>query len=390
MNSRKQQRDRGLILTPTGQQKLQAEIHRLGITSERYVVRKIHEKIQLELNGETLHRDTVRKIVRVPGIGVEKSSLEVVFKALRLKLEEGDYDFAPKNQLQNAEDSETSWFVIGTPITHPRYFFGRKKELKRLFDLLKRRPLPNAAIIGKSGSGKTSLLEYLKNITTTPTAQLRPGQKSDWLPSPENYRWIFVDFQDPRRQSREGLLRYILECLKMSVPSPCDLEGFMDVVSSNLLQPTVILFDEIGVGLQRCPELDDEFWESLHSLRTYQTNGNLGFVLATPESPIDLARRTGHSSPFFNIFGYNTRILGAMTEDEARELIASSPMPFPAEDVEWILTQSKCWPLLLQILCRERLFSLEDEEMGDDWHEEGLKEMQPFTHLFDDLFDLLF
>jgi len=218
---------------------------------------------------------------------------------------------------------------------------------------------------------------------------LRPGQKSDWLPSPENYRWILVDFQDPRRQSREGLLGYILECLKMSVPSPCDLEGFMDVVSSNLLQPTVILFDEIGVGLQRCPELDDEFWESLHFLRTYQTNGNLGFVLATPESPIDLARRTGHSSPFFTIFGY-TANLGALTESEAREFIASLPMPFAAEDVEWILTQSICWPLLLQILCRERLFSLEDGEMGDDWQEEGLKQMQPFDHLFNPLFDLLF
>jgi transcriptional regulator with XRE-family HTH domain len=279
---------------------------------------------------------------------------------------------------------ETSAFITCTPITHPRHFFGRQKELKRLFDLLKRRPLQNAAIIGKRRSGKTSLLYYLKNITTTPTEQLRPGQKSDWLPHSENYRWIFVDFQDARRQSREGLLRYILECLKMSVPSPCDLERFMDAVSSNLRQPTVILLDEIGVGLQRCPELDDGFWESLRSLTTNQTNGNLGFVLATPESPIDLARSTGHSSPFFNIFGYTTT-LGAMTEAEARELIASSPIPFPAEDVEWILTQSKCWPLLLQILCRERLFSLENGEMGDDWREEGLQQMQPFTHLFEKL-----
>lgn len=275
---------------------------------------------------------------------------------------------------------ETSAFITGTPITNPRYFFGRQKELKRLFNLLQRPPLQNAAIIGKRRSGKTSLLHYLKNITTTPTEQLRPGQKSDWLPSPENSRWIFVDFQDSRLQSREGLLRYILECLKMSVPSPCDLDRFMDVVSSNLRQPTVILFDEIGAGLQRCPELDDGFWESLRSLATNQTNGNLGFVLATPESPIDLATSTGHSSPFFNIFGYTTT-LGALTEAEARELIASSPMPFPAEDVEWILTQSKCWPLLLQILCRERLFSLEEGETEDDWREVGLEQLKPFADL---------
>ena len=273
---------------------------------------------------------------------------------------------------------ESSAFITGTPITHPRYFFGRQKELKRLFDLLKRRPLQNAAIIGKKRSGKTSLLHYLKNITTTPTEQLRPGQKSDWLPHPENYRWIFVDFQDSRRQNREGLLRYILESLKMSVPSPCDLDKFMDVVSSNLRQPTVILLDEIGAGLQRCPELDDGFWESLRSLATNQTNGNLGFVLATSESPMELARSTGHSSPFFNIFGYTTT-LGAMTAAEARELIASSPMPFPDEDVEWILNQSKCWPLPLQILCRERLFSLEDGETEDNWREEGLQHIEPFA-----------
>jgi hypothetical protein len=89
-------------------------------------------------------------------------------------------------------------FVTGTPITHPRDFFGRQKELKRLFNLLKRKPLQNAAIIGQRRSGKTSLLNYLRRITTTPVSELRSGQQSDWLPNPEQYRWIFVDFQDHR------------------------------------------------------------------------------------------------------------------------------------------------------------------------------------------------
>ena len=158
---------------------------------------------------------------------------------------------------------ERSPFVTGSPILEPRYFFGRERELKRIFNLLKRHPLQNAAIVGKRRSGKTSLLQYLQKIGTTPAQHLRPGQKSDLLPHPENYRWIFVDLQDPRRQSREGLLGYILECLSLPVPDPCDLEHFMDLVSDKLLYPTVILLDEIGVGLQRCPELDDEFWAPL-------------------------------------------------------------------------------------------------------------------------------
>ncbi|NEU75232.1 CHAT domain-containing protein [Hassallia byssoidea VB512170] len=275
---------------------------------------------------------------------------------------------------------ERSPFITGTPITDPRYFFGRNYELKRLFNLLKRHPLQNAAIIGKKRSGKTSLLHYLKNITTTPAEDLRLNQKSDCLPHPENYKWIFVDFQDQRMANRERLLSYILESLGMKVPNPCNLDYFMDLVSENLHNPTVILLDEIGVGLQRCPELDDGFWECLRSLATNSTDGNLAFILATHSSPIELAHNTGHSSPFFNIFGY-TATLGALTEAEARELIASSPIPFSDEDVEWILTQSRCFPLLLQILCMERLFILEDGDNSDDWRDEGLRQMQPFAHL---------
>jgi hypothetical protein len=275
---------------------------------------------------------------------------------------------------------ERSPFITGTPITDPRYFFGREKELKRLFNLLKRHPLQNAAIIGKKRSGKTSLLHYLKNITTTPTENLRLNQKSDWLPHPENYKWIFVDFQDQRMANRERLLSYILESLGMKVPNPCNLDEFMDLMSENLHNPTVILLDEIGVGLQRCPELDDGFWECLRSLATNSTDGNLAFVLATHSSPVELAHNTGHSSPFFNIFGY-TATLGALTQAEARELIASSPIPFTDEDIEWILTQSCCFPLLLQILCMERLFSLEDGDNSNDWRDEGLRQMQPFAHL---------
>ena len=286
-------------------------------------------------------------------------------------------------ETQPLQPKESSPFITGTPITHPRNFFGRQREIKRLFDLLKRHPLQNAAIIGKRRSGKTSLLYYLKNITTTPPGELRSGQKYEWLPHTERYRWIFVDFQDARMASRERLLGYILECLNMKVPTPCDLDYFMDRVSDNLQSPTVILLDEIGVGLQRCPELDDSFWECLRSLATNYTSGNLAFVLATHESPIELACSKGYSSPFFNIFGY-TAYLGALTEAEARELIASSPISFPDEDVEWMLSQSGCWQFLLQILCMERLSSLEHRETGDDWREEALRQIARFRYLLED------
>jgi hypothetical protein len=123
----------------------------------------------------------------------------------------------------------------------------------------------------------------------------------------------------------------------------------------------------------------------VHQLRnrvTFLDDGNLAFILATPESPIELAKNTGHSSPFFNIFGY-TAYLSALTEQEARELIASSPITFADEDVEWILNQSQCLPILLQILCRERLFTLEEGEDDENWRVEALTQIKPFADLLD-------
>jgi len=171
------------------------------------------------------------------------------------------FDVLPPVPVEPTQPSgELSPFVAGPPITHPRHFFGRERELKRLFNLLKHPPLQNAAIIGSRRSGKTSLLLHLKNITTFPLEHLRPGQRADWLPEPNRYYWIYVDFQDPRMGNQEGLLRYLLTCLNLPVPTLCDLDHFLGIVCRNLNSPTVILLDEIGVALRRYPELDNIFW----------------------------------------------------------------------------------------------------------------------------------
>jgi hypothetical protein len=115
--------------------------------------------------------------------------------------------------------------------------------------------------------------------------QRRPDQAADWLPQPGQQRWIFVDFQDPRLGGREPLLRHLLTEMEIPIPDPCQLEDFLDAVSDHLHQPTVILLDEIGVALERYPDLDDAFWESLRSLATNQVGGNLGLSWPVPNHP---------------------------------------------------------------------------------------------------------
>lgn len=272
-------------------------------------------------------------------------------------------------------------FVVGPPISHPRQFFGREQELKRIFGLWERFPLQNIAVIGLQRSGKTSLLRHLANISAARPAQLRPGQRKDWLSQPERYQWVFVDFQDARMGNRARLLRYLLTSMGMPLPDVCDLSSFVDIVSQNLQKPTLILMDEIGAGLAS-PELDQQFWWSLRSLGSNFSNGRLGFLLTAHEAPEMLAHAYAKPSPFFNIFGHTLK-LGPLSEGEARELVASSPLPFDPVDVEWILIQSRQWPAILQILCHTRLTALEERQAGDAWREEGLRRIAPYRHLME-------
>lgn len=270
-------------------------------------------------------------------------------------------------------------FVVGPPITRPRQFFGRAQELNRIFGVWKHFPLQNVAVIGRHRAGKTSLLHYLATICTSDPAQLRPNQRTDWLTRPEQYRWVFVDFQDARMGRQERLLRYLLASFDISASEPVTLNYFLDLVSDQLRQPTIVLMDEIGAGLAS-PELDQQFWWSLRSLGSNYTGGRLGFVLTAPDAPELLAHEYGKPSPFFNIFGHIVN-LGPFTESEARALIGSSPRPFGKEDVDWIVTQSGGWPALIQILCDTYLTALTEGQVGQAWRSEGLRRLEPFSYL---------
>ncbi len=79
-------------------------------------------------------------------------------------------------------------FVTGPPVAQPRQFFGRERELKRIFNWWRRTPMSHVALVGPKRSGKTSLLHYLRGIHAMPADSLRPDQKRDWLPNAHHYK----------------------------------------------------------------------------------------------------------------------------------------------------------------------------------------------------------
>jgi hypothetical protein len=236
------------------------------------------------------------------------------------------------------------------------------------------------AVVGAKRSGKTSLLHYIRQITTTNPTQLRPGQRHDWLPQPDQYRWVFINFQDARMCTLARLLEYILSELHLTAPKECSLYDFLDIIREELRFPTILLLDELSAALA-APELDRSFWGSLRSLVSHETSGSLAFVLAAHDIPVRLAENQDKTSPFFNLF--QTIELGPLTSAEARELIRTSPQPFALADVEWILEHSGRWPALLQILCQTHLFALEGGQTDKSWRKEGLRQLAPFRYLLD-------
>jgi hypothetical protein len=285
----------------------------------------------------------------------------------------------PLNFPVSISSREHSPFVIGPPITEPRQFFGRDHLLRRIFGVWKHTPVQHIAIVGLKRSGKTSLLHYLKRIIDTPAEKLRPYQRNDWLMP--GYQWVFVDFQDPRMCQQENLLRYIITELDIPQPEPCNLINFMEAVDQYLDIPTVILLDEITAGMMS-ENLDEQFWWGLRSLGSHHSFGKIGFLLSAHESPEQMTLSNSKPSPFFNIFGHVLN-LGPLTEEEARELVDSSPLPFSESDIEWILTQTHRWPVLLQMFCYLRLVALEEGEKNNAWQKESLDRMKPYHYLIE-------
>ena len=123
-------------------------------------------------------------------------------------------------------------FVVGPPIGQPQHFIGRQRELRRLANLWRQPPLQNAALVGPKRAGKTSMLLTLKNAVTAGPPPTGPAL--EFLPRPGTCQFIYVDFQDPRSSTVDGLLRHLLSGLRLQVPARCDLDHFMDAVAGRL------------------------------------------------------------------------------------------------------------------------------------------------------------
>lgn len=269
-------------------------------------------------------------------------------------------------------------FIIGPPVGNPAQFFGRENHLTRIFGWWQQPPFGHVALIGPRRSGKTSLLHHLQPISGQGNAEVRANQKSHWLKDAAYYSWVSINFQDPRMRTLSSLLRHLLAGFNIESPSHCTLEMFMELATEKTWNtPTLILIDELEAGLA-ADDLEQSFWWTLRSL-TQMTDGYIGIVMASHEQPMKAADAADKTSPFFNIF--STLEIGPLEPLEAVEFIANIDRPFSDKDQQWILEQSGCWPCLLQILCQENYFAIENNIGSNRWRENALRQLEDYGYL---------
>ncbi|NEP08826.1 MAG: NACHT domain-containing protein [Symploca sp. SIO2C1] len=147
----KSKRLRSYILTPVGAKKLRNSISVLEEqTGFKYNPSKIAEQAQL-IGPQGLHPTTIRKILQNKG-GVDKSSLQLLFRVLQLELEEEDY-----TQPGLAELVAVKTYQDWGEAVNASLFYGRTSELEALKQWIVEERCRLVMILGMGGIGKTTL-----------------------------------------------------------------------------------------------------------------------------------------------------------------------------------------------------------------------------------------
>ncbi|MCP4696606.1 MAG: ATP-binding protein [Gammaproteobacteria bacterium] len=381
-------------MEPTGQTKLLPELLTRYMARAHIAVPELAKTIEVArttvdrwLSGEMLPKQgKIEACARALSASAEEllAAADKDRKSKKsMRFYERNYAIRIPSKVFLPEDEALVPVVPPRPIMHPCQFFGRDVLLKRILQAWDKTFLEHVLITGPKGSGKTSLLHYLKEIHRVSASSLRPDQQVYGVK--KTCRWILADFGEI--QTPGQFVQYVLRDLdfhEVEAPAEHGLEMLRDRLENG--GPVVILMDNVEAGL-RADGLDARFWNWMRSAGTHCPN--VGFCGTTRRSAPELtvyAEQLDKSSPFVNAF--QEYRLTPLSEEEAGELIAcfsksleKTHSALREEDRAWIVKESGQWPVLLQILCQLRLDTLDEGMIGDAWREAAPEKMRLYKDL---------
>ncbi len=269
-------------------------------------------------------------------------------------------------------------------IDNPSEFYGRNAELSRIYERIKAGRPQSISLVGVRRIGKSSVLSALHH----------PLHRKKYLPTPQEYVFLLMDFQEKRNTEAADLLQYIFGALQNEFhgrlklkPKP-DYEGLKEVVHAfqDAGLKLIFLWDEFEC-VTRNPKIGAEFYAYFRALAN---NFNVAYITTSSAQLQSLCHtKEIADSPFFNIF--TNLHLGPFKPEEAQQLIAapSSRAGKPlAAHAEFVLELGGRFPFFIQMAC-SALFSLNgsDKAAHKKAKEIFLEEAKPHFQEYWERFD---
>ena len=197
-------------------------------------------------------------------------------------------------------------FTYGNPISDPRRFFGRAREVEQIFGLLRNEEFESSSVVGDRRIGKTSLLNYLADPSIRAAHGLEPGR----------YNFFYVDLQMvDEGMAPEQLWRRLLVLMRRQ----CTADDIADILGALERSERLTTFDldelfqEVDDAGLHIVFLLDEFErvtentnfgpDFYYGLRSLIIRHKVALVTSSRLELIELCHSEAvKSSPFFNIF----------------------------------------------------------------------------------------
>lgn len=232
-------------------------------------------------------------------------------------------------------------------IKDPRQFFGRTREVSKIFSRIGASRPQSISVVGERRIGKSSLLQYINN----------PEVRSRFLDKPASFVFVFIDLQQKRRLTLTDFFRQFFALIATEVDDHSieSLDPSFDSVRSVLEnfrrdgKKLIVLFDEFD-AITANRAFDLEFYSFLRSIAN---NYDVAYVTSSARDLQELCHtQLIADSPFFNIF--TNVFLRAFSRKESVELITR-----PSEEAglalegyaRRVMEIGGYFPYFLQIAC---------------------------------------
>jgi len=295
--------------------------------------------------------------------GTGKSGMVKIVEPFRLIIPDKVRTEALSNELKNP-------YMNRVMIQDVEEFFGRRNEVEKIYSRIGSSRPQSISLVGERRIGKSSLLNYINH----------PANRKKYLKNPDEFIFIFIDFQERRGLQIKEFFEIIFEALleafnqKLEITVEPDYEGFKKIVSTFDAQglKLIMLFDEFEL-ITKNKNFGSEFYSFCRSIAN---NYNVAYIVASGRNLQTLCHSKEISdSPFFNIFSNLT--LGQFNHNEAVELVTRPTQGTGqtlTNHIDFIIDIAGYYPFFIQMACASLYEKEKEGHMNQRQLMEAVKE----------------